>query len=306
MGLAILAAVVLVVRHASEGRAFVRLSRRADPYWLLLAIALQAATYPFQSQVWRVVLRAAGTPLGMWASCQLTLARLAVDQSLPAAGLGGTLLLAKTLERRGVTWPVVMASVVIDTASCYAAYALGLAAALVIAVSQYHAPAPVVVGAALFLFFALTITLGALSLAGRDHGPFGRRIARMRLLGAGLRMLRQADVRLAQSSRLLAEATACQLAVVLLDVGTIWVLIASLGVRASAAGVFTSFMMSTLLRMIGVFPGGLGVFEAASVFTLRMAGVDLSAALSATLLFRGLSFWLPLAPGLWLARRRLS
>jgi uncharacterized protein (TIRG00374 family) len=306
VGLAILAAVVLVVRHVEEGQALFRLSRRASPYWLLAAVALQAATYPCQSQVWRVVLRAAGSPPGLWASCQLTLARLAVDQALPAAGLGGTLFLAKALERRGITWPVVMASVVIDTASCYTAYAFGLAAALVIAVSRYHAPAPVVGGTVLFFVFALAIIFGAFALAGRDPGPLARRISRMRLLGAGLRMLREADPRLVQSSRLFAEATACQLGVVLLDAATIWVLIASLGVKASAAGVFASFTMSTLLRLIGISPGGLGVFEAASVFTLRMSGVDLSVALSATLLFRGLSFWLPLAPGLWLARRGLS
>jgi Mg2+-importing ATPase len=67
--------------------------------------------------------------------------------------------------------------------------------------------------------------------------------------------------------------------------------------------VFASYMMSTVLRLIGFLPGGLGVFEAASVLTLRMLGVELSVSLSATLLFRGLSFWLPLGPGLWFARR---
>jgi len=81
-----------------------------------------------------------------------------------------------------------------------------------------------------------------------------------------------------------------------------WVLIAALGARASATGVFASFMLSTLLRLVSVLPAGLGVFEAASVVTLRLVGVELSVALSATLLFRGLSFWLPLPPGLWFSR----
>jgi Mg2+-importing ATPase len=37
-----------------------------------------------------------------------------------------------------------------------------------------------------------------------------------------------------------------------------------------------------------------------------MAGVDLAAALSATLLFRGLSFWLPMLPGSWFSHRAIA
>jgi Mg2+-importing ATPase len=62
-------------------------------------------------------------------------------------------------------------------------------------------------------------------------------------------------------------------------------------------------MISSLVRSMGFVPGGLGTFEAASVLTLRMTGATLSVALAATLLFRGLSFWLPMLPGLWYSRR---
>ena len=53
---------------------------------------------------------------------------------------------------------------------------------------------------------------------------------------------------------------------------------------------------------MGFVPGGLGSFEAASVLTLQLSGVALPEALSATLLFRGLSFWLPMLPGVGFAR----
>jgi Mg2+-importing ATPase len=306
LGLAILAALVLVVRHAAEERAFVELVRRAQPDWLLFAILLQAATYPFQAEVLDVVLRPAGVRLGLGALARLVVARLAVDQAIPAAGLGGTVLVVKALEHERVPLPVVMATVVIDTASCYAVYAGGLAAALVIAVGRRHAPTLVVVGAIVFVVFSLALTFGFLGFAGRAEGPIAHRLARLRPLGVGLRMVEQADPRLSHSPRLLADACACQAAIVVLDAATVWVLIASLGATASFAGVFASFMMSTLIRLVGLLPGGLGVFEAASVVTLRLIGVELSVALSATLLFRGLSFWLPLAPGLWFSRRYAS
>jgi Mg2+-importing ATPase len=42
------------------------------------------------------------------------------------------------------------------------------------------------------------------------------------------------------------------------------------------------------------------------VLTLKMAGLDVPTSISATLLFRGLSFWLPMLPGFWLARVMLG
>jgi Mg2+-importing ATPase len=55
--------------------------------------------------------------------------------------------------------------------------------------------------------------------------------------------------------------------------------------------------------MVGMVPGGLGTFEAASVLTLKLVGVPTVVALAATLLFRGLSYWLPMVPGLIISNR---
>ncbi|MBL8138998.1 MAG: flippase-like domain-containing protein [Acidobacteria bacterium] len=65
-------------------------------------------------------------------------------------------------------------------------------------------------------------------------------------------------------------------------------------------------MIASLFRTVGIVPGGLGTFEATSVLMLRMLGIDVAVALSATLLFRGFSFWLPMVPGYWCSRRVLA
>jgi Mg2+-importing ATPase len=93
-----------------------------------------------------------------------------------------------------------------------------------------------------------------------------------------------------------------QLTIVALDAGTLWIMLWALGLEVNPAPVFASFMLSTLARTLGVVPG-LGVFEAVSVATLKLIGVQVTAALAATLLFRFFTFWLPMAPGLILARR---
>jgi uncharacterized protein (TIRG00374 family) len=98
-------------------------------------------------------------------------------------------------------------------------------------------------------------------------------------------------------------ASCFQLVTFLLDAATLWLLIRSLGATARLSHVFASFMIANLVRTVSFIPGGLGTFEAAAVLMLKMDGVSVAVGLSTALLFRGLSFFLPMAPGLWFSRR---
>ena len=239
-------------------------------------------------------------PLGQ--AYKFSLAKLFVDQAVPAAGISGTVVMARALERHGSSRSTVMAGVVVNTVSYYATYIVCLAAALAAAVASGHSNALIIAAAALFFIFSVTMTAGFLTLSGRKSESLPGKVRHISLVRKTLDLVRQAEPRLARSPRLIAQASIFQLAIILFDTATIWVLIRSLGAKASPVGVFTSFMISTLLRTFSILPGGLGIFEAASVVTLKLAGIDVPVALSATLLFRGLSFWLPMLPGLIFSR----
>ena len=305
-GGALLAAVVGVALHFSEGREFLRLAEAAEPWWLGIAVALQAATYLAQGEVWRGVGRAAGIALPASAAYGLSLAKLFVDQALPSGGISGTVVVAHSLGERGIPRPAVMAAVVVNTASYYAAYVSSLACALCITIVRHQANRLVELVAVVFALFAIGVTVAVLVLSGRGAATVGKWLARLPPLRDALRFLEDADPRLSRSPRLLFGAGLLHLAIVFLDAATVWVLIRALGATASASGVFASFMISSLFRTVGVLPGGLGTFEATAVLTLKMIGVDIPVALAATLLFRGLSFWLPMLPGLWLSRRAMG
>ena len=60
-----------------------------------------------------------------------------------------------------------------------------------------------------------------------------------------------------------------------------------------------------MVATLSPIPLGLGTFETSCVGMLHLLGVPLEAALAATLLLRGFTVWLPMPPGLWLARRAL-
>jgi Mg2+-importing ATPase len=295
-----LTTVIVAALHFSEERELVRIAERAQPWWLAIATVLQAGTYLAQGQIWRLVTRAAGLALPLSAALKLSLAKLFIDQALPSGGISGTVVFAQALEQRGLPRAVIMASVVVDTVSYYGAYVLALAVALLIMVVGGHA-SPLILAAALFFAaFSGVLIAAALVLSGRKSA--GPQPFRIPLLTNVLSLLGQADPTLARSLPLIFKSGLFQLAIVLLDASTVWILIRSLGEVASATGVFVSFMVSTLLRTISIVPGGLGIFEAGSVVTLKLAGVAVPVALAATLLFRGLSFWLPMVPGVAFSR----
>lgn len=300
-GFAVLAAVIIAALHFSEERELVRITENAQPWWLAIALVLQVGTYLAQGETWRVVTRAGKFSVPLSAAFKLSLAKLFIDQAIPSAGISGTVVVARALEQRGVSRAVVMAAVVVDSVSYYAAYVLTLALALLITVVGGHASPLIVAASLFFVVFSVVLTAAALVLSGRSSvGP--KWFKRVPLLKHAMALLGQADPKLARSLPLIFKSGLFQLAIVVLDAATVWVLIRSLGTAASATGVFASFMISTLLRTIGIVPGGLGTFEAASVVTLKLAGVPVAVALAATLLFRGLSFWLPMVPGLVFSR----
>jgi Mg2+-importing ATPase len=300
LGAAAVAAVVVVALHLSEEKEIARLFREARPAWLAVAFALQALTYWAQAGSWRVVTRAAKAPLGAWQAVRLSLAKLFIDQVLPSTGISGTVVVAQALMAKGLPAAVVMASVMVDFVGFHVAEDVGLAAAVIVAAAAGKAGAALIITAAVFFVLSAAQAVVALVLSGRQKVP--ALLRRIKPLEQGVRFMETADPKLTRNALLVAKSSVLQLVVVALDVATMWVLIRSLGSNGHIVGVFASFMISTLLRTLSITPGGLGAFEAASTFSLKLAGVPLPVALSATLLFRGLSFWLPMLPGLLFAR----
>jgi Mg2+-importing ATPase len=306
LGAALLVAVIAFGLHFSEERAFVRVAQGVEPWWLAVAVLVQAGTYVAQGGVWRLAARATGNPLSRRTAIALSLAKLFADQALPSAGLSSSILIAKALERRLVPPPAVKASVLINIASYHLAYVIALAAALAILAWSGQGNPVVVVTAVVFLLFSIGLSVAILAVAGRPAARADLAARRLRVGQAALAFVTAADGALVRSTRVLGAAIAMQGTIVLLDAATLWTLIAALGVWTPPTAVFASFMVASLFRTMGIVPGGLGMFEATSVLTLRLAGVDMAVALSATLLFRGLSFWLPMIPGYWFSRRALT
>ena len=303
LGAALLGGVILVALRFADAQRLVEVMRHAAPGWLVVALALQLGTYAAEGEGWRVTVRAGGASFPRAVGWRASLVKLFVDQAVPSAGIGGTAVFARTLLDRGVPREIVAAAVVLDTACYYLAYVGCLFVALVIALVRAE-PSPLMVAVAVaFIAVGVAIAIATLTIAGRRRGRLGERLARFRPLRALLELLEGADRALTRDAVLILRGVLWQAAVFALDAATLWACVYALGGELGAGGAFASSMMAALLRTVGVVPGGLGTWEAAAVLMLGAFGVDVAVALPATLLFRGFSFWLPLAAGFWLSRR---
>lgn len=313
-GILILALVVLVAVRFSELERFAEIARNAQPMWLLAAFVLQALTYVCAAGVWQATLRRAGVRVRLSSIVPLGLAKLFTDQTLPTGGVGGAVLVVTGLERRGVPKEIGMAALLMGLISYYVAYVIAVSVALFILYSQRSLSHAMIVAAALFGLIAIaipTIVLRARHWFGQKsgHGPTAT-IKKWLKRIPGLSPLTSAFAA-APSERLrdplsFAVAIVLQVMVFTLDAGTLWIMLKAVGAEGAPAVAVAAFVMASLAATVAPMPLGLGTFEAVCVTVLHIQGLSVEAALTATLLLRGFTFWLPMLPGMLLARRELS
>lgn len=313
-GLLVLATVVLVAAKLGEIEQFAEIARRAEPAWLLAAFVLQAMTYVCAAGVWQGTLWRAGEHRSFGSIIPLGLAKLFTDQALPTGGIGGTVLVITGLARRGIPQPIGMAALLISLMSYYAAYVIAVIAALAILYSKHSLTGAMIAGAALFALIACGIP--AIVLVGRGMlrrhpqdgllATLGGWLDRIPGFSTLMSAISQAPTGLLRDPLGFVIALALQLMVFALDAMTLWVMLQAVGASASPAVALAAFVMASLAATVGPMPLGLGTFEAVCVAVLHLQGQSVEVALTVTLLLRGFTFWLPMIPGLLLARRELG
>lgn len=302
IGLAALAALVVGVLHFGDAERFVALVRGARPDWLLAGLALQAATYAAEAGVWVGVLARAGRRRPLGELYQMAVVGLFTSQAVPSGGVSGTLVVVHAMERRGVPHAVAVSAVLVDLIGYYVAFGLAIGFGLAV-LWAHHDLSPLVLAMAVATaLLGFGICGGALwvTAPGRAAPPWLQRWAPAR---RAVESLTSADPALLRDPRLLARAALLRTGNFALDGLTLWVCLAAIGHPAHVATTLASFVVGALANTLGPIPGGLGTTEGGTVGALALFGVAVEPGLAATLLFRGLSFWLPMLPGMWLGRR---
>jgi glycosyltransferase 2 family protein len=283
---AVVIAAYLVIGQLGR-RNFLPVLREADWRWVLAGLALSAATYAGAS--WSL----SGFVLEKLRFSRTVLAQLAgsfVTLVAPAA-VGGVALNIRYLHKAKIPPADAASSVAVSQVIAFAVHMTLLVIFIAITggahQTPFHPPA--------WAYFALAaIAAVALSVLAV---PAGRRLVRSRVAPTlGEVIPRLLDV--AQRPAKLAEGVGGALTVTFCYILCLQVSVLAVGAHAAFFAVGVVFLTGQAIGSVVPTPGGLGAIEIALSGALTtIAHVPVAFALSAVLLFRLLTFWLPIPVG---------
>ena len=267
---------------------------KADWRWGIAALALSAATYVAATEA------LIGFVPGQLSFRLTLLAQLAssfVTLVTPAA-VGGATLNIRYLQRQKISAAVAAASVGVSQVVAFVLHVLLILVFAAIAGSSGSEPHPPPRWTWFVLGGLVLIALVVLAI------PAGRRMLRARLspmLGQVLPRL----LEVAQQPAKLARGIGGTLLLSLSYIFCLAACVAAFGRSVPIAKIGVVYLTGSAISSIVPTPGGIGAVEAALTAGLTAAGVPGAAAASAVLLFRLVTFWLPIPFG-WGALRYLE
>ena len=306
LALLLIAGVVVAALHWGDVKKFAELLTHAQPLWLLAAAAAQLLTYVALAMQWRLVLHAGNCRAPFGKLMRLTVAKHFADQMVPTAGMSGNVVVVDRLQAIGASRPVALATLITAIIAYYASYGVASLIALVLLWIRGQTSWVMLALIAASLGMSAAVPALALWLQRKGAEAIPRWLRRIRAVCELFEMIKEAPTRLVRSERLIGKLTLLNIAVFALDGLTMQLCLFALGFQAPFSAAFSAFILASIVVTLGPIPMGLGSFEAVSIGMLRAAGVPFEAALSATLLFRGYTLWVPLIPGVFAARKELK
>ena len=308
-------AVIFIVLSFGELETIVATLRQAHLFYVLLATAIELAWFiVFGRMYWEVyrLLNLRATPLEL---TRLIAAANFINVVAPSGGLGGVAMIASEAGRRGQPTGRVTAAAALFLLFDQIAFLLILGLGLVVLLRRHNLGAGEIVASLLMLMIAAAYA-AVLYLGYRSEKLLGRLLTA--LVGAVNKLLRPfvhrpylSDARILDFSRELYEGLACiherPRSVIrpilwgLLNKSMLMAVLLcaflSFQVPYSAGTIIAGFSFGYLFAMISPTPAGIGVVEGIMPVMLRSLRVDWSQAVIVTLVYRAITFWLPVGLG---------
>jgi uncharacterized membrane protein YbhN (UPF0104 family) len=255
--------------------------------------------------IWHEVTRPRASSVPARALFRLSFEQLSVNQIVPTGGVAGNLLVFQVMRRLGLPAWLAAEALLAEILSSYIAYAT----VAIVALTTLWALGGVTPGIC-YVLVAFAVAAAALIstilyLLKHKDRQFPSWADRFNLFAAH-QAAKHVSSRRVLSWRLLARTSTLNVAIFLLDSGTLWAVMHVAGTRIGIPTAFVAIIIAFIAGTVSFLPGGIGGFETGAVTTLTLLGSPIEAALAGTLLFRGLTLWLPLIPGLMLARQDIK
>jgi len=278
-----------------------------SPYWMIVALLFGVGMFFGYVAMFRgIFLRAGSNRIDWRASYQITMAGLAASRIFAAGGAGGLVLTAWALRRSGMRKRLVADKTLTFLILTYIPYMAALIiCGLGLRLGIFPGPAPFgltvvpAIVAVILTALAVATVLVPPDLPRRvegfaeGHGRLGRWAQWLANLPASASAgMRDALQHLRHPDPALFGAIvfwACQ-------VGVLWASFHAFGDAPPLAVLTQAFFVGMFGNLLPM-PGGVGGVEGGMIAALAAFGVDAGQAVVAVLLFRAVTFWLPMIPG---------
>jgi uncharacterized protein (TIRG00374 family) len=279
-----------------------------SPYWLFLALLFTVGMFGAYVAIFRgVFMRARGAERLDWrASYQITMAGLAASRIFAAGGAGGLVLQAWALRRAGMRRREVADMTLAFLVITYMPYAAALVICgfgLRLGLFPGAAPFAVTIVPAFLamiiagVWFVLALVPTDLERRLSDFARRRGRVGRWAQKAANLPAAASAGMRLAFAhARSRDPALLGAIAFWAFQILVLWAAFRAFGDSPPAAVLVQAFFVGMLGNLLPM-PGGVGGVEGGMIAALVAFDVDAGLAVVAVLVYRALTFWLPMVPG---------
>lgn len=295
--------------------------KKINIFWLLLALVLQSLTYLLNAFIYHLLLKVYNTRYipSLKELYKGSVISLFFNQTIPSAGISGNSFLFNFLEQKKIPSPFILSLILAELLTFYAAIEFIIILFIVFSFVyswSYIFHGVLLAGFVVYLAFAIAVVLvGKRKTFDLLYKKFGKRkflkgfFQRVKS-DFKSRNLNHDSIELfslfKKQKLVLTKAFFLQLLLFVTDLFTIVALFNGLGMHVSILFVALALITTKIISLLPFSPGSLILYESSMTFFFVSLLIPLGPSIIVTIVYRLLSFWLPIPSGLLLYRQWLK
>jgi len=303
--------VYLAIHYFSKFAAIEKLLLQMNPMWLLAAIFTQLVTYVFNALILKSFL--SKEKLSLYLLSKISVVIMFVNQALPTGGISGNGYIFNQLLKMKVPKSKALTALILESVCYY----IAMFSLIVIFYSWYffhsnHVNAGITSTAITGVIFY--IVLCSVVLVISNHAAIAwilQKLRRFKKISNYIEKAKMSELYQQEEGTVdmfikhkngVGLSILLQLGILFADMLTILAILKGFHASLPFPMMMLGLVMSLVVGALPISPGSLIVYESAMTYFFTVLGLPVHEALVVTLLFRFLTFWLPIPFGLVLYR----
>lgn len=308
---------VLIAFFFPEIKKEAGLLKEVQPGWLIAALGGQILTYLLTGMEYKYLLSVFNTNEnpGIRNLSKAAVISLCFNQTLPSAGISGNLFYFQFLQRFNISKGKIFSLVIEELLIYYASMELFII--FLLCIFKLHAWSSIPLKTTLLSGFFVYPVLGVLILLMNSTGTISRlykkavhtkwlkKIFKLNASEFHLNERIELGEIIKQHKQVILKAYVIKLLVSMADIFTLYVIFLGIGFTISPFFILAAYVATNIISLLPFAPGALVLYESSMTYFFVSMGIPMSPAIIVTLVYRLLSFWLPMPIGTFMYRKWL-